>query len=108
MGRFSKVTLNSPPPKLRKFLQIIPIITLIAVSIAAVVKALTLFFKIKNLLFLSLSYSKGKKEAHIYAVSLLLYEAGCKIRTANVTFFVQQTTPRSADTSRPYLYSSKI
>jgi hypothetical protein len=51
IGRFSKVILKSPPPKLRKFLQIIPIITLIAVSIAAVVNALTLFFKIKNLLF---------------------------------------------------------
>ena len=38
MGRFSKVIRNSPFQKLRKFLQNAPMMTLMAVSMAAVVR----------------------------------------------------------------------
>jgi hypothetical protein len=51
MGKFSKVIRNNPPPKSKKLLQNIPIATLMAVSIAQIVKVCT-FLKIPIFVFL--------------------------------------------------------
>jgi hypothetical protein len=48
MGRFSKVILKRPPPKFRKVLQKIPMITLIAISIALSVSVKIPFLFIKK------------------------------------------------------------
>jgi hypothetical protein len=80
IGRFSKVTLKSPPSKFKAVLQKMPITTLIAVSIAETVNARMLP---KSATFLEFCIKKYPLDEYRFSATILeISPAGCNECTA--------------------------